>query len=478
MAQNSPIRVRFAPSPTGFLHVGGVRTALFCWLFARHHGGRFILRIEDTDRERSTPEAVQVILDGLAWLGLEWDEGPFYQSERSDLYREAVDKLLEAGRAYRCYCTPEELEAQRAKALAEKRPPKYDGRCRERADHPDLPFTIRFAAPKEGTTTVEDLIRGTVTFENAQLDDLILARSDGTPTYNLCVVVDDTDMRVTHIIRGDDHLNNTPRQVALYEALGHPIPAFAHLPMILGPDKKKLSKREGAASVTAYRGMGLLPEAVVNYLARLGWSHGDQEVFTVPELIEKFSLDAVGRSPAVFDLEKLLWINGQHLKGADPLRIMALVEAELAGRDLEPGPDVTDDWRRAVFAAACERSRTVLELADMVAFLYADTVAIEPEAAAKAFAGDPVAVLRKVADALEAVEPFDRHAIEAAFQQLIEQTGLGLGKLAQPVRAAVTGRRVSPGIYEVLELLGRERALARIAAAIADLTGKAEKAAE
>jgi glutamyl-tRNA synthetase len=466
------IRVRFAPSPTGFLHVGGVRTALFCWLFARHHAGRFLLRIEDTDEARSTEEAVQVILDGLKWLGIDWDEGPFYQSQRTPLYREGVQRLMDAGHAYRCYCTPEELEAMRAEALAEKRPPRYDGRCRERKDTPDLPHTIRFAAPKEGTTVIRDLVRGEITFENAQLDDLVLARSDGTPTYNLCVVIDDAEMRISHVIRGDDHLNNTPRQAALYAALGLTLPEFAHLPMILGPDKKKLSKREGAASVTAYRGMGLLPEGVVNYLARLGWSHGDQEVFTVRELTEKFSLEAVGRSPAVFDLDKLLWINGQHLKRADALRVIGLVEEELARRDVIVPDWLSDDWRKGVFAAAAERSRTVLEMADQVACLYTDSVKIDPEAAAKGFKGDPVPVLERVADRLKAVEPFERAAIEAAFQEMMDETGLKLGALAQPVRAAVTGRAVSPGIFEVLELVGRERALKRIAAAVDGLKGE------
>jgi glutamyl-tRNA synthetase len=472
----SDVRVRFAPSPTGFLHVGGVRTALFCWLFARHHGGRFVLRIEDTDRERSTEEAVQVILDGLKWLGMDWDEGPFLQSERTEQYRDGVKRLLEGGHAYRCYCTPEELEAMREKALAEKRPPRYDGRCRERTDHPDAPHVIRFAAPREGTTVIRDLVRGEITFENAQLDDLVLQRSDGSPTYNLCVVIDDAEMRISHVIRGDDHLNNTPRQAALYAALGLEIPAFAHLPMILGPDKKKLSKREGAASVTAYRGMGLLPEGVVNYLARLGWSHGDQEVFTVAELIEKFSLEAVGRSPAVFDLGKLLWINGQHIKRADPLRVMGLVEEELIRRGVEVPKGLKDAWRKEVFAAAAERSRTLLEMADQVACLYTDGVTIEPEAAAKGFKGDPVPVLEKVADRLKSVEPFERAAIEAVFHEMMDEMGVKLGALAQPVRAAVTGRAVSPGIFEVLELVGRERALARIAAAVDGLRGRGDRA--
>jgi glutamyl-tRNA synthetase len=469
------VRVRFAPSPTGFLHVGGVRTALFCWLFARHHGGRFVLRIEDTDRERSTEEAVQVILDGLAWLGIDWDEGPFFQSKRTELYKDGVKRLLDGGHAYRCYCTPEELEAMREKALSEKRPPRYDGRCRERTDQPDAPFVIRFAAPREGTTVVQDLVRGEITFENAQLDDLILERSDGTPTYNLCVVIDDAEMRVTHVIRGDDHLNNTPRQAALYAALGLELPEFAHLPMILGPDKKKLSKREGAASVTAYRGMGLLPEAVVNYLARLGWSHGDQEVFTVRELIDKFSLEAVGRSPAVFDLDKLLWINGQHLKRAEPKRIMGLVEDVLKERGVDVPDGLTDAWREKVFAAAAERSRTILEMADQVGFLYTKDVTIEPAAAAKGFQKDALAMLLEALSRLSTLETFEHANIEAAFQEIMESKGVKLGALAQPVRAAVTGRTVSPGIFEVLELVGKERALARIAAAAEDLKkGRAE----
>ena len=461
----SDVRVRFAPSPTGFLHVGGVRTALFCWLFARHHQGRFILRIEDTDQARSTPEAVQLILDGMQWLGLDWDEGPYYQTERFDLYREGVEKLLADGNAYRCYCTQEELEAQRAQARAEKRVPKYDGRCRKRTDRPDTPHTIRFAAPQDGTTMVKDLIRGEITFENAQLDDLIIARSDGTPTYNLTVVMDDALMEITHVIRGDDHLNNTPRQAALYRALGYDLPQFAHLPMIHGPDKRKLSKRDGAASVTDYRAEGMLPEAIVNYLARLGWSHGDQEFFTVDELVEKFSLEAVGKSPAVFDRTKLLWLNAQHLKAADPLRIMGLVEEHLAGRGV-PVPEWADnDWRRKLFAAACERSRTVPEMADMVACFFTDTVEIEPEAAKKGFKGEPLEVLEKVAAKLEKVATFDQAHLEAAFAELMAELDLKLGKLAQPTRTALTGRQVSPGIYEVLEIVGPERALKRIAAA-------------
>ncbi|MBI5137840.1 MAG: glutamate--tRNA ligase [Nitrospirae bacterium] len=461
----SNVRVRFAPSPTGFLHVGGVRTALFCWLFARHHGGTFILRIEDTDQARSTPEAVELILDGLRWLGLDWDEGPYYQTRRFDLYKKGVEKLLADGNAYRCYCTPEELEAQRAHALAEKRVPKYDGRCRHLEHQPERPHTVRFAAPQEGVAVVHDLIRGDVTFDNAQLDDLIIARSDGTPTYNFTVVMDDADMGITHVIRGDDHLNNTPRQAALFKALGHELPQFAHLPMIHGPDKRKLSKRDGAASVTDYREEGMLPEALVNYLARLGWSHGDQEFFTVAELIQKFSLEAVGKSPAVFDRAKLLWLNAQHLKAADPIRIMRMVEERLVRDGIAIGADVADAFRRKVFAAACERSRTVPEMADMVASFYRDTVTIDPEAAKKGFKGEPLLVLDKVMEKLAGLPAFDQPTLEQAFQELMDETGQGLGKLAQPARTALTGRQVSPGIYEVLEILGKERALARLAAA-------------
>jgi len=459
------VRVRFAPSPTGFLHVGGVRTALFCWLFARHHGGTFVLRIEDTDQARSTPEAVELILDGMRWMGLDWDEGPFYQTERFDLYKKGVEKLLAEGNAYRCYCTREELDAQRELARAEKRVPKYDGRCRTRDDAPDAPYTIRFAAPQEGATVVHDLIRGDITFEHAQLDDLIIARSDGTPTYNLTVVIDDAEMGISHVIRGDDHLNNTPRQAALYRALGYDLPAFAHLPMIHGPDKRKLSKRDGAASVTDYRTEGMLPEAMMNYLARLGWSHGDQEVFTTTELIEKFTLEAVGKSPAIFDRTKLLWLNAQHLKNADPMRIMALVEGHLKGNGVTAPATLTDAGRQKMFAAACERSRTVPEMADMLACFYTDTVEIDPEAAKKGFKGEPLTVLDQVSEKLAGLDGFDKAHLEAAFAELMEATGLGLGKLAQPTRTALTGRKVSPGIYEVLEILGKEAALARIEAA-------------
>jgi glutamyl-tRNA synthetase len=345
-------RVRFAPSPTGTLHIGGARTALFNWLFARHEGGVFILRIEDTDRERSTEEHTQSILEGMKWLGLDWDEGPYHQTDRFDLYREHVDRLLKEGKAYRCYCSPEELEEKRKAMLAAGRKPKYDGTCRERTDHPDLPFAIRLKAPQTGTTAVDDICKGHVEFENKELDDLIIARSDGTPTYNFTVVVDDVTMNITHVIRGDDHLNNTPRQVLIYEALGYSTPLFAHLPMIHGPDKKKLSKRHGATSVIEYEDMGFLSDAMVNYLARLGWSYKDQEIFSREELIEKFDLSVVGKSPSIFDMEKLGWVNSQHLLKYTDDQLVDLTKPFLEKMGFK-----VDDKEYAAKALASERER-------------------------------------------------------------------------------------------------------------------------
>ncbi|MGE3550728.1 MAG: glutamate--tRNA ligase, partial [Geobacter sp.] len=329
----SDLRVRFAPSPTGYLHVGGARTALFNWLYARHFGGTFILRIEDTDTERSTQESVDAILQGMEWLGLDWDEGPFYQTDNFPLYKQHVQKLLDEGKAYRCWCSQETLEAKREAAMAEGRKPKYDGTCRHRQDQPlDQPFVIRFKAPEEGETAFDDLIKGRIAFPNAELDDLIISRTDGTPTYNFCVVIDDALMRISHVIRGDDHVNNTPRQIQLYEALGYPVPLFAHVPMILGSDKARLSKRHGATSVIAYRDMGYLPEALNNYLVRLGWSHGDDEIFSRPEMIEKFDINHVGRAPSVFNPDKLNWLNAHYIKTSEPARLAELLKPHLATR--------------------------------------------------------------------------------------------------------------------------------------------------
>lgn len=453
------VRVRFAPSPTGTLHIGGARTALFNWLFARHHHGVFLLRIEDTDRERSTAAFEQSILDGMRWLGLDWDGEPFYQSQRMNIYRDHIDKLVNAGLAYRCYCTADELEAKRVQALADGRKPKYDGTCRDRTDRPELPFALRFRAPTEGQTSFNDICRGTITFDNRELDDLIIARSDGSPTYNFTVVVDDVTMGITHVIRGDDHINNTPRQVQLYQAMDYPVPKFAHLPMIHGPDKKKLSKRHGATSVIEYQDMGLLPEAVVNYLARLGWSHGDQEIFTRDELIETFDLAAVGSSPSVFDMEKLAWVNSRHLSKYPDDALPGLVRPFLEKMGLAISDDV---YATRALATERERGRTLKELAEMSAFYFRDRIEMDPEAVAKWLGHDGRIHLTMIRDALAALPVFDEEHIAGAFAHILRETGLKMLKLAQPVRVALTGTTVSPGIYEVLTILGKKTALDRI----------------
>jgi glutamyl-tRNA synthetase len=463
------VRVRFAPSPTGALHIGGVRTALFNWLFARHHGGEFLLRIEDTDQSRSTEDSIRVILEGMQWLGLDWDEGPYRQTERLAVYRSHAERLLEEGKAYPCYCTAVELEARRKAALAEGRVPKYDGRCRppqaEKAPPTSVGAALRFKAPQEGQTVVEDLVRGRVTFDNAQLDDLILVRSDGWPTYNFCVVVDDATMGITHVIRGDDHLNNTPRQVLLYQALGYPIPQFAHLPMILGADKARLSKRHGATAVTAYREMGYLPEALINYLARLGWGYGDQEVFSREDLIEKFSLEGVGKAPAAFNPEKLLSLNSHYLSRMSPSALAERVRPYLVSEgalaaDAEAALDA--GLLARIAESLRERSRTLVELARSARYFLAEEVAIDPQAAAKHLRPEAAPLFRALLVRLEALEPWQAAEVEKVFLGIIESEGIKLGALAQPVRVAVTGGTVSPGIFEVLELVGKERTLRRL----------------
>lgn len=457
-------RVRFAPSPTGALHIGGARTALFNWLFSRHHGGTFILRIEDTDLERSTKEFEKSILEGMKWLGMDWDEGPFYQTQRMDLYKEHVKKLLNEGRAYRCTCTPEELDAKRQHAMATGGKPKYDGKCRDGSASPDKSAVIRFRAPLEGTTEFHDICRGTIEFNNAELDDLIIARSDGSPTYNFTVVVDDVLMKITHVIRGDDHINNTPRQVQLYEALGYPVPEFAHLPMIFGPDKKKLSKRHGATSVIEYEKMGYLPEAVTNYLARLGWAHGDQEIFSQGELIEKFDLDAVGSAASIFDVEKLKWVNGQHMLRRTDEELVELVKPFLA----ELGLRVEDKaYAAKVMAVEKIRATTLKELAEKSAFFFQDQIAIDLKAASKWLKPDNVKTLKEVRSKLDALGAFDETSLTKAFEDIASSTGLKMGDIAQPVRVALTGSTASPGIFDVLAILGKERSIKRIDTAIA-----------
>ncbi len=466
MSTTNNVRVRFAPSPTGALHIGGVRTALFNWLFARHHGGTFILRIEDTDQTRSTDESIKVILDGMKWVGLDWDEGPFRQTERMPVYQEHIDQLLKAGKAYRCYCTPEELEVRRKKAIAAGKPPKYDRKCRSlTAPIPGRAAAVRFVSPDEGQTIVRDMIRGVVTFENQQLDDLIIQRSDGLPTYNFAVVVDDVTMKISHVIRGDDHLNNTPRQIQLYQAFGYEPPQFAHLPMILGSDKTKLSKRHGATAVTEYIDLGYLPEALVNYLSRLGWSSGDQEIFTPRELIEKFTLDNVGKAPSVFNAEKLLWLNHHYIQQADPGRLAALL-LDLLKKDGVLKSDPDGAWFKKLVAILMERSHTLVEMKTGAIPFLTDEIIMDEKARTKHLTPDVAPLLTELAGRLRTIDPFTHDELEKVFNAIITEKAIKLGKLAQPVRVALTGGTVGPGIYEVIEVMGKDKTLKRIEAAI------------
>ncbi|MBF0538586.1 MAG: glutamate--tRNA ligase [Nitrospirae bacterium] len=461
------VRVRFAPSPTGYLHIGGARTALFNYLFARRYNGKFILRIEDTDRGRSTDEYIEAILDGLRWLGLSWDDGPYRQTERSELYNQHVRQLLDAGMAYYCYCSSEELEEKRKLALSTGRPPRYDGTCRN-IKHPEgfIKPTVRFKMPLRGETLVNDLIKGRVVFDNSTLDDFIIMRSDDTPTYNFVVVVDDLEMGITHIIRGDDHLNNTPKQIHIYEAFGKRPPLFAHLPMILGADKGRLSKRHGATSVQSYRDMGYLPQALLNYLVRLGWSSGDQEVFSIRELTEKFSLDNVGKSSAVFNPEKLLWLNAEYIKSASPDELIPLVEPFVSAQGVDCSA-LDPVWFSAAIKTLQERCRTLSELANSLRYYIAQDVEID-EKAAKKFINEASRVyLLAVRDALEQLQDFRAAEIERMFVEMMSRFEVQLGKIAQPVRVAITGNTVSPGIFEVIELVGKERSVKRLDKAIA-----------
>ncbi len=464
----SDIRVRFAPSPTGYLHIGGVRTALFNWLFARHGHGTFVLRIEDTDQERSTDDAIRIIEEGLKWVGLDWDEGPFRQTERLELYREKAMDLFQRGLAYWCVCTPEELEARRQEAQAEGESLKYDGRSRERGiTQPTQTAALRFKAPREGQTVIPDLIKGQIVFENSVLDDLIILRSNGYATYNFSVVVDDGLMKISHVIRGDDHVNNTPRQVPLFEALGFPVPHFAHLPMILGSDKTRLSKRHGATSVLAYRDMGYLPEALVNYLVRLGWSHGDQEIFSMQEMVEHIELKQVQSSAAVFNTEKLKWVNSQYLRTGDPKRVAEALVPFLhqAGYD-EAAIAKIPGGAEALIPPLRERSETLLEFVEGAVPYLAEPMTMDDGAAAKHLTPAIAPSLKEFADLVEASSDFSKETLEHILHALIERQGLKMGKVAQPLRVALTGRTVSPGIFEVMALLGKERTLQRIRAGV------------
>lgn len=458
------VRVRFAPSPTGYLHIGGVRTALFNWFFAKHNKGKFILRIEDTDQERSTEESIDAIIEGMTWLGLDWDEGPYRQTDRIEIYRRYVEQLLSEKKAYYCYCTPEELEERRKRALVAGKIPKYDRRCLGLASPPkDRRPAVRFKSPQEGSTIVDDLIKGKVVFENSNLDDLIIMRSDGSPTYNFCVVIDDATMGITHVIRGDDHLNNTPKQIHLYHALGYSLPEFGHLSMILGPDKARLSKRHGATSIMAYKEMGYLPDAMVNYLARLGWSYKDQEIFTREELIEKFTLESVGSSAAIFNPDKLLWVNSQYIHNADLDRLSSLLMPFLYKEGLIKEGGETDEKRLTrIINTLKQRSRTLVEMASSAAYFFKEDIEIDKKDADNVLKQESLQMLERLSIRLEELSDFNQKTIEEAFKGFIEKEGLKLSQIAQPARLALTGRTVSPGIYEVMEILGMEMTLKRL----------------
>ena len=458
----STVVTRFAPSPTGYLHIGGARTALFNWLYARNKGGKFLLRIEDTDQERSTPEAVQAILEGMRWLGITWDEGPFFQMERVELYRKEADRLLREGKAYRCVCTKEELDARREAMKSSGGKPRYDGRCRDLspAATEGKPHVLRIRTPLSGQTLVRDLLRGDVVFENAELDDLVLARTDGSPTYNFVVVVDDASMGITHVLRGDDHLNNTPKQILLYEALGYPLPAFGHFPLIHGMEGGKLSKRQDDVSVMAYREKGYLPEAMVNYLVRLGWGHGDQEIFSAEEMQALFSLEHVGKSPSKFNLDKLLHLNAHYIKAADPERIAGLLVPFLAkgGIDAKPSP-----WLTSAVRTLQERARTLEEMAESAEYYFREKEA-DPKAAAKFLTPEVAPVLEEIARELAGLETFTPSATEAVLKGVVDRRGENL-KIHQPIRVALTGGTASPGLFEVMEVLGKDEVVRRLTTA-------------
>ena len=458
------VRTRFAPSPTGVLHLGSVRTALFCWLYARHCDGKFVLRIEDTDRERSTPENVEAITDGMAWLGLDVDEGPFFQTDRFDRYKEVIDRWLADGHAYHCYCTKEELEELRAGQMERGEKTRYDGRCRERTHPRDgVDPVVRFKNPCEGEVVVEDLVRGTVVFQNTELDDLIIARSDGTPTYNFCVIVDDSDMQITHVVRGDDHLNNTPRQMNMLKALGAEPPAYAHLPMILGPDGAKLSKRHGAVDIREYRELGYLPEAVLNYMVRLGWSHGDQELFSIEDMIKLFDIADVNQSASSFNPEKLLWLNQQHIINASAERLAGAVRPyfEAAGVDPASGPELSDlaDGFR-------ERAETLVQMVESSRYCFEDFDEVDAKAAKKNLRPVILEPLKAAREALAGLADWTKENIATAIEDTAARFELNMGKLGQPIRVAVTGGPVSPPIDVTVWLVGRERTLERLDNAI------------
>jgi glutamyl-tRNA synthetase len=459
------VRTRFAPSPTGYLHIGGVRTALFSWLYARKYDGKFILRIEDTDRERSTDEAIGTILAGMQWLGLDYDEGPFYQSRRFDRYKEIIQHLLDSDHAYHCYCSKEALEIMRETAMARGEKPRYDGRCREGLSNPpdNINPVVRFKNPLEGEVIIDDRIQGRVVYKNNELDDLIIARSDGTPTYNLTVVVDDVDMQITHVIRGDDHLNNTPRQMNIFSAIGHPAPVYAHVPLILGEDGKRLSKRHGAVSVLEYNEQGYLPQALLNYLVRLGWSHGDQEIFSVDEMIRNFEIENVNKSAAAVNPDKLLWLNQHYLKSSPIESLVEPLSAQLRAIDIDPdtGPDLT-----RLIEVQRERCTTLKHMAADSQIFFRIFDHYDPKAAAKHLTIEAIPVLEALSDHLSSQTEWSAPALHETVQAVAGSLELKLGKVAQPLRVALCGNAISPSIDATLELLDRDKTLARITRAI------------
>ena len=453
------VKTRFAPSPTGYLHVGGARTALFSWLHARKHGGKFVLRIEDTDLQRSTAESINAILEGMTWLGLEYDEGPLYQTDRFERYDEIIQQLLDQGLAYRCDCSRERLDKLREGQMQRKEKPRYDGHCRGRQIDADKPHVIRFRNPHTGNIVVNDLVRGKVVFYNDELDDLVIRRTDGSPTYNLTVVVDDLDMGITTVIRGDDHLNNTPRQINILQALGKEPPEYAHVPMILGDDGARLSKRHGAVSVMEYRKQGILPEALLNYLVRLGWSHGDQEIVRVDEMIELFDIKDVNRAASSFNTEKLLWLNQHYIKNDDPARIARLLSPHMGELGVDPSvdPPLVD-----VVTAQQERASSLVEMAQISAFIYQDFSEYDETAARKHLRPVAFEPLQRVRAALESLDAWEPEALHQAVVDVAGALDLKMGKVAQPLRVAVVGRAASPGIDVTLHLVGREASLRRI----------------
>lgn len=462
------VRLRFAPSPTGYLHIGGARTALFNWLYARHNGGAFVLRIEDTDRTRSTDTYIEAIIDGMRWLGLDWDEGPYRQTDRFDIYKSHIRKLVDEEKAYYCYCSPEELDHRRQESLKSGKTPKYDGRCRERKNPiQGVQPVVRFKMPQTGITIVQDIIRGNITFENTMFDDFIILRSDGTPTYNFVVVVDDMEMGITHVIRGDDHLNNTPKQIHIYKALGYAVPCFAHLPMILGSDKARLSKRHGAASVQAYREMGYLPEALLNYLVRLGWSYGDREIFSKNELIETFTLDNIGKAAAVFNPEKLLWVNGRYIINTPAEKLAELVKPFLVREKIiNEGRSLDEGWLTRAVETLRERSGTLVELAGSLRYYIAEQIEYNEKAKQKFLNRDSLPYLVELKEIFSSLSDFSPSEIEKIFLSIVERHGIKLKKVAQPVRVAMTGDTKSPGIFELLNIIGKQKTLRRLEKAI------------